>query len=52
MTHSERIAVSGPTDPLLWIATAVPIVAAASLATIVPASHASRLDPATTLRAE
>jgi hypothetical protein len=41
-----------PTDPLLWTAAALTIVAAASLATIVPALHASRLDPATTLRAE
>jgi ABC-type antimicrobial peptide transport system permease subunit len=40
------------TDPLLWTVAALTILTAASLATIVPALHASRLDPATTLRAE
>jgi hypothetical protein len=41
-----------PTDPILWTAAALTIVAAASLATVVPALHASRRDPVMTLRAE
>jgi predicted permease len=42
----------GPTDPTIWVATGSLLLATIALATLLPALHASRLDPAVTLRAE
>jgi ABC-type antimicrobial peptide transport system permease subunit len=41
-----------PTDPIIWAATALTIVATASLGTILPALRASRIDPVSALRVE